>query len=170
MNFGVRPSRAQARERLLEHVDAHAVVVHLDLHDVGLEGGEARHRAGIGRRLGDHDVAGIEERAADEVDHLLAAGGDHDVVGLDRRALGGHHLDDALLDVLEPVGRPVLERAALESTATRDISQAKSSAGNVVVSGSPVASEITSGRAVTAIMSRIAEEVIPRVRLANSPP
>ena len=33
-----------------------------------------------------------------------------------------------------------------------------------MVSGSPVASEITSGRAVTAIMSRIAEEVIPRVR------
>jgi hypothetical protein len=29
---------------------------------------------------------------------------------------------------------------------------------------------MTSGRAVTAIMSRIAEEVIPRVRRANSPP
>ncbi len=65
---------------------------------------------------------------------------------------------------------PYCRAAALESTATRDISAAKSSAGNVVVSGRPVASEITSGRAVTAIMSRIAEEVMPRVRVANSAP
>ena len=65
---------------------------------------------------------------------------------------------------------PYWSAAALDSTATRDISQAKSSAGNVVVSGRPVASEITSGRAVTAIMSRIAEDVIPRVRFANRPP
>ena len=65
---------------------------------------------------------------------------------------------------------PYWSAAALESTATRDISAAKSSAGKVVVSGRPVASEITSGRAVTAIMSRIAEDVMPRVRLANRPP
>jgi hypothetical protein len=101
---------AQLGQRRLEHVDPHAVVVHLDLHDVGLVGVEARHGAGIRGRLGDHDVAGIEERAADEVDHLLAAGRDHDVVGLDLGALGRHHLHDALADVVEPVGRPVLER------------------------------------------------------------
>ena len=65
---------------------------------------------------------------------------------------------------------PYCSAAALESTATRDISIAKSSAGNVVVSGRPVASEMTSGRAVTAIMSRIAEDVMPRVRRANSSP
>ena len=65
---------------------------------------------------------------------------------------------------------PYWSAAAEFSTATRAISHAKSSAGNVVVSGRPVASEITSGRAVTAIMSRIAEEVIPRVRVANRPP
>ena len=65
---------------------------------------------------------------------------------------------------------PYCSAAALESTATRVISAAKSSAGNVVVSGSPVASEMTSGRAVTAIMSRIADDVMPRVRRANSPP
>ena len=110
MNFGAPALVAQLGQRRLEHVDPHPVVVHLDLHDVGLEGREARHRAGIGRRLGHDDVAGIEERAADEVDHLLAAGGDHQVVGLDHRALGGHHLHDASADVLEPVGRAVLER------------------------------------------------------------
>ena len=48
-------------------------VVDLDLHDVGLVGAEHRDRARIGRRLGDHHVAGIEQRLADEVDHLLAA-------------------------------------------------------------------------------------------------
>ena len=43
------------------------------------------------------------------------------------------------------------------------------SGGNVLVSGSPPASEMTSGRAVTAIMSRIADDFMTRVRAANSP-
>ena len=77
--------------------------------------------------------------------------------------------DDALLELLEALGRPVLERARGASTATCAISAAKSSAGNVLVSGSPPASEITSGRAVTAIRSRIAEDFMPWVRRANSP-
>jgi hypothetical protein len=38
-----------------------------------------------------------------------------------------------------------------------------------VVSGRPPASEITPGCAVTAIRSRIADELTPRVRRANSP-
>ena len=45
---------------------------------------------------------------------------------------------------------------------------AKLSAGKVDVSGSPPASEMTSGRSVIAIRSRIAEDFIPRVREANS--
>ena len=49
------------------------------------------------------------------------------------------------------------------------MSFAKVSGGNVDVSGSPPASEITSGRAVIAIRSRIADERICCVRLANSP-
>ena len=76
-----------------------------------------------------------------------------------------------LLDLVEALGRAVLRaRAAVDSTATRAISAAKSSAGNVVVSGRPPASEMTSGRAVTAIRSRIADDFIARVRRANSPP
>jgi hypothetical protein len=43
------------------------------------------------------------------------------------------------------------------------------SGGNVLVSGRPPAREMTSGRAVTAIMSRMAEERMTRVREANSP-
>ena len=46
---------------------------------------------------------------------------------------------------------------------------AKVSGGNVDVSGRPPASEITSGRSVTAIMSRIAEDFMTRVREANRP-
>ena len=50
-----------------------------------------------------------------------------------------------------------------------DIRRANSAGSKVEVSGRPPASEITSGRTVTAIRSRIAEERITRVRLANSP-
>ena len=52
---------------------------------------------------------------------------------------------------------------------TSVISRANSSGGNVEVSGSPPASEITSGRSVSAIISRIAELFMPRVRAANNP-
>ena len=100
----------QAVERRLELVDEHPVAVHRDLHDVGLVGGERRDRAGVGRRLGDDDVAGIDERLADEVDDLLAAGRDEDVGGVDLRALRGHHLDDRLAHAPEPLGGRVLQR------------------------------------------------------------
>ena len=51
----------------------------------------------------------------------------------------------------------------------RSVSAANVSGGNEEVSGRPPAREITSGRAVIAIRSRIAEERIARVRFANSP-
>ena len=98
MNFGRRPSRSRRSSVLLELVDAHAVVVHRDLHDVGLVGAEGRHGAGVRRRLGDDDVAGVDERLADQVDDLLAAGGDEHVLGVDVHALGGHHRRRCLAD------------------------------------------------------------------------
>ena len=64
---------------------------------------------------------------------------------------------------------PYWSARADASAATRAISAATSSAGKVVVSGRPPASEMTSGRAVMAIMSRIAEDFMPCVRCANSP-
>lgn len=63
---------------------------------------------------------------------------------------------------------PYCSARAVDSAATRDISIAYSSGANVLVSGRPPASEITSGRSVSAIISRIAELFIPRVRVANS--
>ena len=64
---------------------------------------------------------------------------------------------------------PYCSACADASTATRAISAAKSSAGNVEVSGSPPASEMISGRAVTAIRSRMADDFMTCVRRANRP-
>ena len=74
----------------------------------------------------------------------------------------------ALSSSIPSVG-PYWSARADASAATRAISAATSSAGNVLVSGSPPASEMTSGRAVIAIRSRIAEDFMPWVRRANSP-
>ncbi len=63
---------------------------------------------------------------------------------------------------------PYCRARAVDSAATCDISFAYSSGENVDVSGSPPASEITSGRSVSDIMSRIAELFMPRVRAANN--
>ena len=105
MNFGRRPSRVEAVERLLEHVDAHAVGVHLDLHDVGLVGAERRHGARVGRRLGDDDVARVDQRLADEVDDLLAAGRDEDVLGVDVVPSAAMTVGDRVLDRRQALGR-----------------------------------------------------------------
>jgi len=84
--------------------------------------------------------------------------------GINRRSLLGHDLDDALH------GRGHAFRwgrtaalAPVEEAATCAISLAYSSGANVLVSGRPPAREITSGRSVSAIISRIAELFIPRV-------
>ena len=74
----------------------------------------------------------------------------------------------SLTSIMPSVG-PYCSARAASSTATRDISAAKSSAGKVLVSGSPPASEMTSGRAVTAMRSRIAEDFMTCVRRANRP-
>ena len=48
------------------------------------------------------------------------------------------------------------------------IVRAKEPGGNVLVSGRPTASEMTSGRSVIAIRSRMAEDFMTWVRDANS--
>ena len=64
---------------------------------------------------------------------------------------------------------PYCSAFAHACSAIRDVIAAKVSGGKLEVSGSPPASEITSGRAVTAMMSRIAEDFMTLVREANSP-
>jgi len=64
---------------------------------------------------------------------------------------------------------PYCSALAHDSAAMRCATAANVSGGNVLVSGSPPASEMTSGRAVTAIRSRIADDFMTRVRAANRP-
>ena len=110
MNFGRRPSAARRSSSSSSSSTRIPSLVALDLEGVGLVGAEDRNRAGVGRGLADHGVAGVDERLGDEVDRLLAAGGDDHVLGVGRHPLGGHHLADAVLGLLEALGRPVLER------------------------------------------------------------
>ncbi len=69
----------------------------------------------------------------------------------------------------KPSVGPYCRASAEDSCAIRVICAAKLAGGKVAVSGRPPASEITSGRAVISIRSRIAEERITRVLAANSP-
>ena len=69
----------------------------------------------------------------------------------------------------KPSVGPYWSASAEDSCAMRVICAAKDSGGNVDVSGRPPASEITSGRAVISIRSRIAEERMTRVLAAKSP-
>ena len=74
----------------------------------------------------------------------------------------------ALVPAKPSVG-PYWSASAEDSCAILVICAANVSGGKVDVSGRPPASEITSGRAVIAIRSRIAEERITRVRCAKRP-
>ena len=67
----------------------------------------------------------------------------------------------------KPSVGPYWSASADDSWAIRVIWAAKVSGGKVEVSAWPPASEITSGRAVIAIRSRIAEERMTLVRCAN---
>ena len=69
----------------------------------------------------------------------------------------------------KPSVGPYWSASADDSRAIRVIWAAKLSGGKVEVSGRPPASEITSGRAVIAIRSRIADERMTCVRRAKSP-
>jgi hypothetical protein len=73
----------------------------------------------------------------------------------------------AFVAAMPSVGAYCSARAA-PSAAIFAVSAASDSAGNVDVSGSPPASEITSGRSVMAMRSRIAEDFMTFVREANS--
>ncbi len=101
----------EAVEHGLELVDRHPVAVHLDLHYLRLVGPEGGHRPRVGGGLRDDHVAGVDQRLAHQVDHLLTAGGDDHVGGIHSGALLGHHLHDALHRRDHPLGGAVLQRA-----------------------------------------------------------
>ena len=104
------PLPGEPVEQRLERIDAHPLGVDLHLHGLGLIRAEDRNRTGVRRRLGDHDIAGVDQRLRDQVDRLLASGGDDQVVEVRVHSLGPHQLADALLGLREALGRSVLER------------------------------------------------------------
>jgi hypothetical protein len=65
--------RAHRGDRLAQRLGHEPVLVHRDVHDLGLVGREGAERPDVRRRLGDHDVTGVDEHARDEVERLLAA-------------------------------------------------------------------------------------------------
>ena len=163
------PVASSSASSRLQLVHPHPVLVAFDLDDVGLVAAEHRHRAGVGRRLADHDVARVDQRLADEVDRLLAAGGDDHVLGVGKHALGAHHLEDAVVGLLEALGRAVLER--LRGRLLGDPGHLRGEGlgregRGVGKARRPARSP--PGRAVIAIRSRIADERITWVRSANS--
>ena len=72
-----------------------------------------------------------------------------------------------LLTAANPSVGPYWSALAALSAAIFAVIAARLSGGNVVVSGSPVASEMTSARSVSAMMSRMAEDFMTFVRAAN---
>ena len=90
------PSEASVRRVAAQQFGDEAVLVHRDVHDARLIGGEAAQGADVRRTFRDDDVAGIAVDAGDEIERHLGADGDDDVVGIGADSLGGHHLADLL--------------------------------------------------------------------------
>jgi hypothetical protein len=101
--------RAHRGDRLAQRLGHEPVLVHGDVHDLGLVGREGAERPDVRRRLGDHDVTGVDEHARDEVERLLAADRDDDVLARALHALERHDLADQLA---QAGGRPGRSRTA----------------------------------------------------------
>ena len=71
-------------------------------------GVQRRQRAGERRRLDDRDVAGLEQRAGDEVERLARAGRHEDLVGARRVAGGAAELGEALAQLGQPLDLQVV--------------------------------------------------------------
>ena len=70
----------QARgEPVGEHVDAHTVGVERHPDEVGARGLEDLQRTDVGGILDDDGVAGVEQRAGEQVQRLLGAAGNDDL-------------------------------------------------------------------------------------------
>ena len=160
MNFGRRPSRSSRSSVSSSRSIAHAVGVHVDLHDVAP--GRRRRSAPRRGRWAPRPRSRRRGRSASWSPGRSPAGRRwsrscrRGRPACPRRAITSR---DALLGLRRG---PRSARTGAPSRTTRRRSAARSAAkvsgGKVLVSGRPPASEITSGRAVTAIRSRIAED------------
>jgi hypothetical protein len=104
------PLAAQVRDRLAQRLGDEPVLVHRDVHDARLVRPEHAHRTDVARRLGEHDVAGVEEQLRHEVERLLRPGRRHDVVDRPTDALERHDLQDLLPECRDALPGAVLQR------------------------------------------------------------
>ena len=95
---------------LLERLGDETVGVAGHVHHVRLVGREDPESADIGRGLGDHDVARVEEHAGHEVERLLGPGRHDDVVGVGVDPLERHDLQQLVAQPLVALARGVLQR------------------------------------------------------------
>jgi hypothetical protein len=92
-------ARALTRgDALAEGLGDQSVLVHRDVDDLGLGGGEGAECPHVGGRFGEHDVTGVEQDPADEVQGLLTAHGHDDVVRRGGDADEAHDLADLLTE------------------------------------------------------------------------
>ena len=159
-----RPTRLDRGDQRLRD---QPVVVHRDVHDLRLVGVERAQRADVGRRLGQDDVARIDEDAGGQVQRHLRADGDHHVVRVGLDALERHHLADLFAQLRDALAGAVLQgdQARPRRPARRPRPPSDSS-GSDCRYGMPPASDTTSGRLATANSARIAEARMPAVRWA----
>ncbi|VXC03351.1 conserved hypothetical protein [Exiguobacterium sp. 8A] len=101
---------AEVRDRLTQRLGDQPELVGRHVHRLGLVRPEDTDRTDVGRRLGEHDVARIDEQPRDEVERVLRARGDHDVLGAGADALEAHDVHDVLAEGTQALSPAVLER------------------------------------------------------------
>ena len=99
----------QPGERLRQRLRDEPAVIHRDVDDVRLVGREGAQRPDIGRPLGQHDVAGVDEDPGDQVQRLLRADRDDHLVRVGADPLQCHHVTDALAQAGISLRRHVLQ-------------------------------------------------------------
>ena len=105
------PARGlQARDVLAQRLGNEAELVRLDVVDLRLERLEHDERGDVAGRLGEHDVARVEEDLGDELERVLGPGRDDDVIHARPDALERHHLEDVLAQPRKALAGAVLER------------------------------------------------------------
>ena len=104
---GVDELGPEPRQRALEHVGAHAVLVGGHADEARPRAAEGLQRADEGRLLDDDGVARVEEDARREVEALLRAGQHHHLGGRAAHAARRHHLRQRLAQRRESLGGAV---------------------------------------------------------------
>jgi hypothetical protein len=103
-----------AGEHLLERVNVEAVGVAADADHARARRSEAREPAREGRCLDDGDVAGLEQRARDQVDRLLRAARDDELVSVGAPAFRAAADRELLAQLVQALRRQVAEHVAAD--------------------------------------------------------